>query len=302
MAIVSRQFEDEADYERIRRLLNAIQPLVGTRIYATVGEIDWWRFTDDDSDAAMRRVRLWFDDDALVAFSWPDDDQIDVFHPGYAYLQDAMLAWSVSDHREREGAEKPMTTFAFASDPLRQEHLRRYGFAPGDELLFLRTRPVSEDLPEPALPAGYTIRHVVGPEEAEARVAVHRAAFTQSKMTAEKYRRVMVAPSYRPELDLVAVAPDGSFAAFAIVWWDEVNRRGIFEPLGTAAEHQRRGLGRAIVAEGTRRLRGLGAESAWITSASDNPAANALYDGCGFPVVDHCVFWNRSLEPRSADG
>jgi mycothiol synthase len=294
--ITSRQFEDEADYGRMRRLLTAIQPLVGTRVYCTIGEIDWWRFTDDDPDAAMRRARLWFDGDDLVAFSWPDNEQIDFFHPDYGFLQDEMLAWSVPDHRARHGAESTMTTFAFASDPVRQDHLRRHGFAPSDDYLVLRTRSLTDPLPAPILPEGFTLRHVAGPQEAEARVAVHRAAFTQSKMTAEKYRRVMAAPTYRPDLDLVAVAPDGTLAAFAIVWWDEVNRRGVFEPLGTAAAFQNRGLGRAIVAEGSRRLRGLGAESAWITSSSNNPAANALYDRAGFPAVDRCVFWHRSVE------
>lgn len=55
-------------------------------------------------------------------------------------------------------------------------------------------------------------------------VAVHRNAFAPSRMTVEKYRRIMNAPTYRPDLDLVVVAPDGTFAAFCIVWFDEVNR------------------------------------------------------------------------------
>jgi mycothiol synthase len=66
--------------------------------------------------------------------------------------------------------------------------------------------------------------------------------------------------------------------------------------LGTAAEHQRRGLGRSIVAEGVRRLRDFGAESARIASRSNSPAANALYNATGFPVVDRNVYSNNAGE------
>jgi hypothetical protein len=88
---------------------------------------------------------------------------------------------------------------------------------------YARMRNFDGPLPAPALPAGYRLRHVSGAEKAEARVAVHCTAFTQSTMTAEKYRQMVEPPGYRPGMDFVAVAPDGSFAAFTIVWWDAIN-------------------------------------------------------------------------------
>ena len=46
-----------------------------------------------------------------------------------------------------------------------------------------------------------------------------------SSMTVEKHRRAMASPLYRQDLDLVAVAPDGEIAAYALVWFDPVNAR-----------------------------------------------------------------------------
>ena len=112
-------------------------------------------------------------------------------------------------------------------------------------------QPVPDPAPQPPLPDGYTIRAVRGVAEVEQRVAVQRAAFESTWMTAERHDRVRNSPTYRPELDIVVVAPDGEFAAFALLWFDEANRLGVFEPLGVAPAYQRLGLGRAIMASTT---------------------------------------------------
>ena len=70
----------------------------------------------------------------------------------------------------------------------------------------------------------------------------------------EWYRNVQRFPLYRRDLDLVAVAPDGELAAFCTVWFDDVTRTGSFELVGAHPAHQRRGLGRAVMYEGLRRL------------------------------------------------
>jgi ribosomal protein S18 acetylase RimI-like enzyme len=139
------------------------------------------------------------------------------------------------------------------------------------------------------------IRQVRGEEDVERRVAVHCDAFAPSRMTSAKHRAVMGAATYRPEFDLVVVAPDESFAAFCIVWFDEVNRLGVFEPVGTHSAHRRRGLGTAILTEGMRRLHALGATTAFVASLATAEPANRLYDSVGLTVVDHCRGWTKAL-------
>jgi len=132
-------------------------------------------------------------------------------------------------------------------------------------------------------------------DDIQKRVDVHRAAFAPSRMTVAKHTAVMAAPTYRPDLDLAIVAPDGSFAAFTIVWIDEANRIGMFEPLGTHPDHQRRGLGRAIIAEGLRRLSDIGATTAYVDSLAGGPASNLLYAAAGFHVLDENISWTKTL-------
>ena len=105
MGVTSRPLESEEDFEARRRFLVAIRPRVGTRVYATVGELDWWRRTDEDPQA-IRRARVWVDDQGEpVGFAWPGDDQVDlVVHADHRQLDDEMLSWAEEKRRRQAGA------------------------------------------------------------------------------------------------------------------------------------------------------------------------------------------------------
>src|SRR5690606_35128558 len=91
--IHSRSFQSGADYALMRRLLVESLAITGLPVYATIGDIDWWRSSDDDP-RAVYMAHLWFDEDRPVAWAWPVDDQVDiVVHPHYPALHDATLAW-----------------------------------------------------------------------------------------------------------------------------------------------------------------------------------------------------------------
>lgn len=71
-----------------------------------------------------------------------------------------------------------------------------------------------------------------------------------------------------------------------------MTRSVVFEPVGTHPDHQKRGLGKAVMAEGLRRAARLGATLATVGSYS--PAAHALYSAMGFTEYDLSEPWTRS--------
>ncbi len=103
------------------------------------------------------------------------------------------------------------------------------------------------------------------------------------------YRNVQRAPLYRRDLDLVAQADDGELAAFCTLWFDDVTRSAAFEPVGTHPNHQRRGLGKALMTEGLRRVRDLGATLCTVGSYSES--AGALYAAIGFTAFELNTPW-----------
>ena len=295
MKLLSRQYEGEADYERMRRFLVRILPLAGTRQYCTIGDLDWWRWTDDPS--MLTWIRLWLDaKENVVGFTWSNEDEVDVIvDPAHPDLDEEMYAWA-EQHRRREEPDQPtLTAWSYETHTSRNEILRRRGYTPINKAYLLRRRSLTAPLPAPVVPAGYVVRHVRGEVDLEPRVAVHRDAFAPSRMTIAKHRAVMAAATYRPELDLVVAAADGSFAAYCIAWFDEANRYGVFEPVGTHSAHRQRGLGKAVLLEGMRRLHALGAECVGVWSLSDSLPANRLYDSVGLTVDDRCGGWTKAL-------
>ena len=90
-------------------------------------------------------------------------------------------------------------------------------------------------------------------------------------------------------------APDGSFAAFALVWVDAANRTAIFEPVGCHPDHRRRGLTRALLVECCARLRTRGLVQALVGTSTTNEAATSLYRSAGFEPQDRLREWRLAL-------
>ena len=291
--ITERPVQSEDDYRLMRGLLVDVLRHAGPPAYLTLGDLDWSRAVSDDA-AVFRQSHLWFDGARLVAFAWPEEDSVETaLHPDYPALYETVLAWAVGHYRNTTGDSEAVdfSTSAFSRDTVRNAALDRLGFRRSDMGRVVYGQRITGTTSPPKLPPGYALRHVAGPAESEARATVQRAAFESDFMSAERHRRVCAMPTYRPELDIVAVAPDGELAAFALVWLDQSNRLGVFEPLGVAVPHQRRGLGRALMAEGVRRLAAFGATYACVATGMLHDEARRLYEATGFELLDLSYNW-----------
>ena len=250
---------------------------------AMPGALAWWH-ASSWPDELGEHLRLWSDDGQDVAWTWHDGGEVEWLvrtgDPGDdRRVMDVVLATVVA-----EAGPGAASSWTAEDDAITLAALADAGFAPaGRRLSQWQRRLDSAPLPPiPDLPPGYRIRSVRGPEELAARVDVHRAAFLPSRLSVEKYERLIATPPYRFEDDLVIEAPDGTFAAFAMAWWDPVGRVGEFEPVGTHPAHQRLGLGRALLRHGLHRFASLGAAVVQVYSDAANDASEGLYAAVGF--------------------
>ncbi len=73
MGLTRRPYTSPADYEHIRRLLQHTYAHSGPPVYATVGDIDWWRWGPGASPGETYHAQLWWDEHhELAAILWPE--------------------------------------------------------------------------------------------------------------------------------------------------------------------------------------------------------------------------------------
>lgn len=301
-----RRYRDADDYWRIRQFLRA------TWAVHAEWELNWPAFRFDYCRwlgfEHLEHFRL---EDVVFFWEAADGRIAGILHPedrGNAFLQVALalrtpaLEEAMIEVAERElsvpdsDGQRGLTVWANEWDRLRQECLARRDYHRGEWPEYQRRRPMSAPIPDARPAPGYIIRPLGDMDELPARAwlswkVFHPAEPDEHYMGWDWYPDVQRAPLYRRDLDLVAVAPDGELAAFCTVWFDDVTRWGAFEPVGTHPAHQRRGLGRAVMCEGLRRLARLGATHATVGSYST--AAHALYESVGFCDYARSERWTR---------
>jgi ribosomal protein S18 acetylase RimI-like enzyme len=186
------------------------------------------------------------------------------------------------------------------SDQERVTALRAAGFEPDGPPapLFERTTAGSN----PRSVDGFEIRPMQGEHEHVARADAARLAFASTldpEAHRARYLRFMRSPAYDPEHDVVAVAPDGTIASFAIHWPDRELSMAQFEPVGTHPDFQRRGLASAVLQDSLARLAAAGIGRARVMTGGANDRAVRTYVGAGFELVDEVASY-RTPSPRSA--
>jgi mycothiol synthase len=299
MNYTQRFYEGETDYAAMRRLIADSYKLAAPHSYMLLGDLDWWRALLAEPEAFLPTIPLWFADDTLVGFVWPREGNGELFtHPHHRAVEEHMVAYAEQHLRTPATAAKPaaLTLVSLQSDTRRNELLTACGLVRMDSFLASHILDLSQPTPTPQLPEGFTIRDMTGAlsaAEIEARVNVHRAAFHPSKFTAAKYALTRSSPTFRPDLDLVAVAPNGDFAAYCTLWFEPENRVALYEPVGCHPDYQRRGLGRAVLHEGALRLRELGAVRAHVGSWREDSAGAMLYRAAGFQLIDRFYDWRK---------
>ena len=309
MNLVQRRYQPD-DYWRIRSFLREVYLLNDRHELSWQAyRFDYWRWHGVEN---IDHFQL---DDVITLWETPSGQLAAVLHPegrGEAFLQvhpawrtpeleDEMLAVA-EQHLANVGpnGQRHLTVWANEHDAMRRELLIERGYAQGDWPEYQRRRSITAPIADVPLAPGYVVRSLADGVELIERCYASGLAFHPDDIQyavdnrdVTWYRNIQTAPLYRRDLDLVALAPDGSVAAFCTIWFDDVTRTGAFEPVGTVPAHQRQGLGKAVMTEGLRRLQRLGATQ--VTVGSYSVHAGALYASMGFTEYDLGERWIKSL-------
>ncbi len=292
--ITARPFQTEDDFWKVRNLLIETYPITPPGWNWEIRRWDGRRFHSIDfSVHDMTRegpIHLWETaEERLVGAVHHEGGPGTAFlelHPDYRHLEMEMIAWAeanlakMTDNGQRELAFSVMDYDSPRRMLLMDRDYEKQEWGGVMRKMRLNTR---RPIPTPAIAEGYTIRTTEPTLDDGQRIAdLLNAAFNRTfHKGQELYNFFTQSPSFRHDLDFVAVASDGSFAAYASLTLEDTHQYAVFEPVCTHPDHQRKGLARTLMLTGLHRLRAIGALEVYVGTGDMIPA-NKLYDAMGF--------------------
>lgn len=294
---VGHAYQHESDITRIIDFVKTVRPPQFVTEYPSVHELGEHLSLPTN----QRTLKVWSREHGLlVGFAY-----IDAFHTlrfdldwqtHSIALEQEIVSWGamcVSSHHPF------LYATSHEADNERLAFFDRHGFTRRPDSIVHMTCALNTALPAPIIPAGIGLRSVAGEAEAAAVAAVHRAAFGTEHMTTERRLRMMRASRYDLSLDLVAVAPDGTLAAYAMG-----QEGGLEEQEGvcyadlfvTHPKYRGRGLAQSLMHAILRQLQAKGYAVAQLSTDSDNQAMQRVASGVGFHITGTTLRFERPVE------
>lgn len=184
---------------------------------------------------------------------------------------------------------QPQSAAYLADKPL-VSLLRAHGYVRGECIDVYMVRSLKGWIPAPESRTDFLLRETTAQDSVRERASVHVDAFSgqhePSPRIVALIERLLQFCECRDGVDLVMAGPSQELAAFATLVMDPVTELGEFDPVGTRAVYQRRGLGKALMLAGMRRMRERGMRYAVVRTGADNHPAMELYRALGFTEVD----------------
>jgi len=307
----SRAYQSDHDLKVMLDMLQQARHQTSDWRYLHVGELAWNFFQVAIHLDPQQFIRLWFDTEDLVAFAiLGEDPSFDVqVLPAYAWqgIEGDALTWAegcITTLRQQDphlwGGN--CASFARQDDPLRRSFLEQHGFREGgrfSEVNMLRS--LLDPIPDPLIPTGFQVRPLAETGEIATRADVQRQVWhpwSVGILSDADYAYYMTLPPYHRDLDIVAIAPDGTVVSYVNGWIDPLNHIGDIGPLGALEGYRNQGLTRAVIQVCLQNMRSYGMDRVEVSTGINNTPAQNLYQSLGFIPENYNLEY---LKPGIAD-
>ncbi|WP_228035763.1 GNAT family N-acetyltransferase [Oculatella sp. LEGE 06141] len=301
-----RPYGGEADLQPIVNLLNACEAV--DRLDSFYSTTALQQGLAEPGFDPIHDMRLWEDENndliAIGKLRIPStsSETIDSHlwfqvHPRARHrnLEAEIIAWSESRLRDVERERQlPVKLRSSTCDHKhnRIAFLNNCGFT-YERCFLTMVRSLTAPIPLPQLPTQFTVVDARSGFSIESWVEMFNQTFVDHwgfyRATVDQCKHGMSDPNYHPALDLVAIAPDGTFSAFCFCYINKEKNQakgqteGWISSLGTRRGFRRMGLARAMLLSGMHRLQAAGMSVAKLGVDTENPNfAQNLYESVGF--------------------
>ena len=311
-----RKYKPEQDFLRIRDFLVDTYQIIGKpqnwhlerwnyARYFVVPMLGTYGQGEPSPEDSLKAIRFW--EDAIGVWENDEGEILGVVssenpelgrafiqrHPQYNHLLAEMLDYAEATFIDIDKGKNTLKIQVYEYDEPLQALAQERGYRQEAEHPEYDSVFVIKHLPEPKLPEGYVLQSMAQENDIELRRELSGRAFNHPDPaewpSAFSYEELQKAPDYRKDQDLYVVGPNGEYVSCCILWYDEKNKMGVLEPVGTHPDFRRKGFGREVVMEGIRRAAALGAETVCVGSGQ------RFYEAIGFQKKYVSYTWTRKF-------
>lgn len=237
------------------------------------------------------RSTLWEENDEIVAFCCFEMNIGEAFlvtKKGYNFLLSEMLEQAERELSTEMNGVKSLTIWIVDTQ---QEHLtllKNSGYKK------VHTEPVrifhfDKPFKKIGLPKGFECLTL---SEENDLVKLHRCIHCGFNNEGEQdgdidsNRHMQNGPNFRYDLSSVIKAPNGDYACYAGIWFDEKNKYTYLEPLCTMPEYRKKGLATYILTQAMKKTKELGATYCY-------GGVPEFYSAIGFETICNRELWKK---------
>jgi len=242
------------------------------------------------------RFGLWEEGGELAAvacFEMDLGECLTGIRKGYEFLLDDIIRYAQDNLSATSSGKRELTVWTGEKETAKKEALARAGFTCVEKrpaTIFDYDKPFYDS----KIPEGFSLISLEEECDIAKLHAVLRKSFKREddasydQIYNEDGRVLMLSgPTFSKQLSTVIKAPDGEYACFAGMRADSKNHYAYLEPLCTAPEYQRLGLGAAALACAMKKSAAAGARYCF-------GGFNPFYFKIGFQVLAEVEFWKKS--------
>lgn len=275
----------------------------------------------ESPDFDSQNLRLWRDNEGkLVGFGqlFISDQEQEI--EGYLYfdvhptrkgiLETSILQWS--EQRMCEVRKNPLVGLKLMTrscgdkhNVRRQDLLEQQGFTIERDFLTMACS-LNRALDSANLPTGFTLKNLSGERDIQAWVEMFNESFIDHwdhhPLTISTVQSWLKNPHYKPELNCVAISPEGKFAAFCVGYINQAEnarigaKDGWIKLLGTRRGFRKLGLGRSILLTCMKQLQAANIEQVKLgVDAQSLTSATRLYEAVGFNKVNTWLSYTKEI-------
>lgn len=214
-------------------------------------------------------------------------------HPDYPELLEEMLKYGEINFLDK--SKKKVHLFIYDDDEDLLKIVKKRGYEKREDASSSHLEYQITGKYEWNLPDGYSLHTMQGSDRIADRCEIFGRSFNHTGPeewpSVFSYQELQKAPDYHTANDFFITDKNDNMVAQAIVWYDNVNKIGHLEPLGTHPDHRGKKLAQELMVACFARLQELGATKMPMTGGFD-----PFYKAIGFKKIRTGYAWVKSFD------